>query len=1599
MPVGFSSAARNLFLLGSSGAQVVTNFFESISKASTTDGVFIPNEIRYNYTDQKYVLAGSAADSNSKGFGWLEKQDYNLETGSLTTDYSVRIESSQATANTTLRAMELDSNDNLIVVGKTADIPWIAKYSNAGVLDWQSTTNTGDVEYTGITSDSNGNYYACGNTPTSGEAQAFVEKFDANGNPGWGKSAFMLGRDVVLEKISANERGEVVAVGFLEDDSADKGYIVKIDTNTGEVLWDRTLERNISGYGGGISPDDIAPANVKCTACYIDSNDQIYVVGTIDGNSPVDNGVGEFLIKYSPEGNIIWQRERDTNHYTILDGAPNTVPFDVKSDGETEQTVVLSVEDYGSFAQFNSDIFISKYSKNGDLVFRRKISKGNDNLGAACLDADPSFYYILFRDQRVDALAGEPDRYTFGKVSTSGNGLGNFQYNDGTATLIDYTAVVSVDGSPPPQNKIGRLSDGSVTNSVSDLITYPFTANNLVFDDLATQVSNKKRQMDGPDSFEYSGSPAIRPADFQELNLLGDNVSGRTWNDTSGKGNNGVASLTEPFFGAGGVSFDGSGDDLSVPFNSTLLSDFTIELWVYRNNTNRHCFISLWDTSGTNRWRFEVERTAGKANFTDTGSNNNEFDYTSSSNEWVHWAISRQGTTARMFENGIQIGSWTSSTTLGVGVSNPLTIGRLGGGGTDYVDGFISNVRIVEGTAIYTSNFTPPTTPLTAISGTELLTCQGDTIADASSNNFTITVNGNAAPTDDGPTHNAAGYWEFDGTDDYITMPAVLPAGADTFTIEAWVRRTGNNSINTAQVIWEQNTISQTTATRASLLANNTGTVSFSGQSCDRDMGYTLVDNEWTYLVCTVDTSDGTNPIKFYLNGDFYSQGQTNPISASNLNIGTYHCGIGRKFPSNAGNPEWWNGDIGEVRIYPRALTPAQVFQNYNATKSKYIDEGPDTAPKISDSAIVYDSNLLLNYDFGNRSTYDDKLYDRYINGPVSLVSTLNSVVGVGNDRGLGNSVDVGSGKIVGGERTDDDAAFNAGQITICDLDGSNVIRVEASDAASSQGFGRGVRIYNNNIYVSKYVFPNTTLYRYDMNGTNETTITLPSTAQLSGGLFDIDKDNGKIVCGDATYGSKIHVFNSDGTGNVDIPLPSDAEDPFIFDIGHGKVAVGDTRWSEVVASGPRQTSGSDYEGRVYVYDQDGTNEIILRAWDVDEALAKYPDYDNPNGYGGYGRHYTEFGAAVAIGKDIIVVGSNYDFDKGLWAGAIYIFDHNGRPIKKVTGSTVYGGDNISTYNGSYLGETIKVTEDRIYVSAPYHHNLTTDGTANGPGAVFVFDHQGNELGIMTPPTPWGTVGSDWPTNSQYGGTLNEGIAIGENKVVIGSQYSHPIGGSAHGAINIYDLKYSLPTTVKNLSSTSFPGTINGATFNSAGYFENSDSSTDKIYLSETVIPATGAFTVEWWYQLTGNNGRGGLFEREADTATYNGFSLGQGGAGNWSVVISSTSNYTSRELDLGFSSYPSLNTWYHEVAVFNGTNTLTLYRNAVQDASQTSASNVGNLDAQGARLPLRIGYRDDTGFSNSLPVNVGEVRVYSRALSATEVSQNFNATRSKYGV
>ncbi len=99
----------------------------------------------------------------------------------------------------------------------------------------------------------------------------------------------------------------------------------------------------------------------------------------------------------------------------------------------------------------------------------------------------------------------------------------------------------------------------------------------------------------------------------------------------------------------------------------------------------------------------------------------------------------------RLFLNGAQEGSATNSNSISTGSSYGISVGRWTEVDTNYIVGYVSNFRVVKGTAVYTSAFTPPVGPLQAITNTSLLTCAYPTFRDGSTNNFTITVNGNTA--------------------------------------------------------------------------------------------------------------------------------------------------------------------------------------------------------------------------------------------------------------------------------------------------------------------------------------------------------------------------------------------------------------------------------------------------------------------------------------------------------------------------------------------------------------------------------------------------------------------------------------------------------------------------------------------------------------------------------------------------------------------------------------------------------------------------------------------------------------------------------------
>ena len=261
----------------------------------------------------------------------------------------------------------------------------------------------------------------------------------------------------------------------------------------------------------------------------------------------------------------------------------------------------------------------------------------------------------------------------------------------------------------------------------------------------------------------------------------------------------------------GGYSayFDGTGDYLRVPnsANFDFPSDFTLEFWINFDNASWPSYLDI--TGNANNGAYIGSGRGGWiASYYDSSSTIKfSYQYNSSwvfehsfvlsaglePDQWYHMAFTRESNSLKCFLNGQQLGSTiTESTSIVSG--EPLDIGTGYNNTGTKVTGYITDYRIVQGTAVYTSAFTAPTERLTAITNTSLLTCHLPYFADGSTNGHTITPNGNAATKPFSPydykeytvgNHGGSGY--FDSNTSYLTTPDSDDWYLDgDFTIEFW---------------------------------------------------------------------------------------------------------------------------------------------------------------------------------------------------------------------------------------------------------------------------------------------------------------------------------------------------------------------------------------------------------------------------------------------------------------------------------------------------------------------------------------------------------------------------------------------------------------------------------------------------------------------------------------------------------------------------------------------------------------------------------------------------------------------------------------------
>ena len=174
---------------------------------------------------------------------------------------------------------------------------------------------------------------------------------------------------------------------------------------------------------------------------------------------------------------------------------------------------------------------------------------------------------------------------------------------------------------------------------------------------------------------------------------------------------NGDAKLStaQQKIGTASLALDGTGDYLSIASATDFnfgTGDFTIECWVYRNVSGAQHDILDFRTVGTSQ---NVPRviisSANVLSYYVAGATRIQSGGTTvSASAWHHIAVSRQGTSTKLFLDGIQVGStWTDTTTY---IQCPLVIGAQYSGSPS-LNGYIDEVRISKGIARYTTTFTP----------------------------------------------------------------------------------------------------------------------------------------------------------------------------------------------------------------------------------------------------------------------------------------------------------------------------------------------------------------------------------------------------------------------------------------------------------------------------------------------------------------------------------------------------------------------------------------------------------------------------------------------------------------------------------------------------------------------------------------------------------------------------------------------------------------------------------------------------------------------------------------------------------------------------
>lgn len=409
--------------------------------------------------------------------------------------------------------------------------------------------------------------------------------------------------------------------------------------------------------------------------------------------------------------------------------------------------------------------------------------------------------------------------------------------------------------------------------------------------------------------------------------------------------------------------------------------DFTLEAWVYPNN---------WTGDGTNSFVYSTPASNGLM-FGRNGANFVirayaigdilQYGTLPTLNTWTHIVAVRSGTTISMYYNGTRVATTTSSQNFAQAAAY---VGRDGPSGSAVYNGYVSNLRLVKGTAVYDptqTTLTVPTTPLTAVANTSLLVCQNNRFKDNSTNNFSLSIEGSPSVQVFNPFNPATAYSTtanggsgyFDGSGDSLSIAnnAAFNLDSGDATIEAWVYYTSQPG-STGQSIFDC-MVDNTSGYNFYSYPYGAGGIAIAMQSFNGGYQQIYTTNNpipigvWAHVAFT--RASGTN--RFFVNG---VQCTTNTGSfTSSLASGGNTIYVGAR---TTGSPFY--GYISNLRVLKGT---AQYTANFT----------PPTAPFTN----IANTSVLLN--FTNGGIFDNAAMNNLQTVGNAQISTAQSKFGGGS--------------------------------------------------------------------------------------------------------------------------------------------------------------------------------------------------------------------------------------------------------------------------------------------------------------------------------------------------------------------------------------------------------------------------------------------------------------------------------------------------------------------------------------------------------------------------------------------------------------------------